>query len=192
MEFSYIFAYTCTFSFWVFINQVVFNGVKKGRSILSQNLDYSKEEWLDIMLLAGLAMATKVVEGTNRFSIFPGRLFGLIKEAVTYNELLDKVSKKYPDNELISEVVSSLKKPSHSQSNKVLKKVQEIEPLVDRVNVALAEKSDEKEAGEYRAFAYEVAYEVCKSAGGGFLGIKENIDAKEAEFLQKLKSALLD
>jgi hypothetical protein len=66
------------------------------------------------------------------------------------------------------------------------------EPLIERVNDALKEKSNEKEAGEYRAFVYELSCEVCKSAGGGFLGLNPEIDAEEAEFLKKLKAALLE
>ncbi len=161
---------------------------------MSGREDYSVEEWQDIILLGGIAMATKIVDGTNRLIMTPSRIFGIIKEAVTYQQLLDKVKNKYPDNDLIADIVTSMKQMNsqNSDSKTQIKKAKSLAPLVERVNECLAQKSDEKESSQYRAFVYELAYEVCKSAGGGWFGLGEQIDAQEAEFLQELKSLLLE
>jgi hypothetical protein len=161
---------------------------------MSNREDYSAEEWQDIILLGGIAMATKIVDGTNRLVMTPSRIFSIIKEAVTYQQLLDKVKNKYPDNDLIADIVTSMKQMNSQNpgSKANIKKAKSLEPLVERVNECLAQKSDEQEASQYRAFVYELAYEVCKSAGGGWFGIGEQIDAQEAEFLQELKSLLLE
>jgi hypothetical protein len=62
----------------------------------------------------------------------------------------------------------------------------------DLVNAVLAEKADDQEAAAYRAFVYELAYEVANACGDGFLGMGERINADEAKFLQNLKALLLE
>ncbi len=119
-------------------------------------------------------------------------MIGLIKEGITFQTSLKKAADKYPTNGLIGSLVSGMTAgPGEKKEHDFPEKLPHLEELVHRVNQILDEKSDETEAGEYRAFVYELAYDVCKSAGAGFLGTGENINAYEADFLQRLKTSLL-
>lgn len=157
---------------------------------MSCSSDYTPEEWRDLVTLAMYVLGSKILEAKN--GIFFTRIAGMVKEAISSQSLLVDFEKKYPDNELVISVISCLKPGSSGKSNELKDKLPPLEELVYRVNQILQEKSDEQEASEYRAFIYEFSYEICKSAGGGFLGISENIDAGEADLLHRLKSSLLE
>ena len=157
---------------------------------MSCNTDYTKEEWKDILALTFYAIVAKGKAVRNKISLT--RIPTLLKEVVSLQSFLSAGQKKYPDNELISSVVIDLK-PSGQNNDKSRfdGEIPDLETLVERVNQYLLKNSDDTEASEFRAFVYELAYEVCKSAGGGLLGLSENIDAAEAELLHRLKSSLL-
>lgn len=157
---------------------------------MSCNSDYTQGEWRDILLLTVYTIALKAKEARTTFSMT--KIPAFIKEAISLQNFLTAGQKKYPENELINDLVSCLKISDDAKDrNKFTEDLPQLEELVENVNRYLAEKSDETEASEYRAFVYELAYEICKSAGGGFFGISENVDATEAEFLHNLKSCLL-
>ncbi|MEW6708776.1 MAG: hypothetical protein AB1403_03055 [Candidatus Riflebacteria bacterium] len=157
---------------------------------MSCKAEYTPQEWRDLTTLAFYVMGDKAGELKNSF--FFTKLIGLIKEGMTFQTSLKKAAAKYPTNGLIGSLVSSMSAgPGEKKEHDIPEKLPHLEELVYRVNQILDEKSDDTEAGEYRAFVYELAYDVCKSAGAGFLGTGENIDAHEAEFLQRLKTALL-
>lgn len=157
---------------------------------MSCNSDYTIGEWQDILMLTLYVIALKAEDAKSAFSIT--KIPTLIKEAMSQQNFLVQGQKKYPENELINDVVSFLKPSKNGdKQNNFKKEIPKLETLVERVNTSLAEKSDEKEASEFRAFVYELSYEICKSAGGGFFGVGENVDASEAELLHKLKSCLL-
>lgn len=159
---------------------------------MSDNTDYNREEWRDLVLLASIGLGIKFSQMSSAFSI--KKIFSTVKEAFSYQQLLSKLQSKYPGNDLIADIVKNLQRTGKNSNEKsdFLKEINDFESLIARVNDTLQEKSHEKEAGEYRAFVYELACEVCKSAGGGFLGLNPEIDAEEAEFLKKLKAALLE
>ncbi|MGM0599390.1 MAG: hypothetical protein ACQETH_06190 [Candidatus Rifleibacteriota bacterium] len=161
---------------------------------MSDNTDYSPEEWRDLTVLAGIGIGRKVLKKANTFTI--RKIFSTVKEAFSYQQTLGKLEQKYPDNQLIADIIKGLQKEKENNAfnnkSELMNDVKFFEPLIDRVNDALKEKSNEKEAGEYRAFVYELSCEVCKAAGGGFLGLSSEIDAEEAQFLKKLKAALLE
>jgi hypothetical protein len=158
---------------------------------MSCRYDYSIEEWDDILKLAAIGIIQKLCNVEVSFMM--KGVFSVIKEAIAYQNFFAKAIEKYPENELIIDVIDSLK-TQKSGKNKELKpeNVPNIKKLADRVNALLEERSDEKEAGEYRAFVYELTYEIFNSAGGGFFGFSSNIDADEARFLRDLKAALLE
>ncbi|MFZ5951488.1 MAG: hypothetical protein ACOYXC_12335 [Candidatus Rifleibacteriota bacterium] len=157
---------------------------------MSCKAEYTPQEWRDLITLAFYVMGEKA--GEIKKSFFFTRIIGLIKESLAFQASMKKASGKYPTNGLIGSLVSSMSAgPGEKRDCDVPEELPHLEELVYRVNQILDEKSDETEAREYRAFVYELAYDVCKSAGAGFLGTGENIDAHEAEFLQRLKTALL-
>ena len=157
---------------------------------MSDNTDYNKEEWRDLILLASIGLGYKFVKTQKNLSI--SKMFSMIKEAFSYQQVLSQMKSKYSDNRLICDIVANINNSSmNNNRHEMLDKIKNFESLVDRVNEILAEKSNPEEAGEYRAFVYELSCEVCKAAGGGFLGLSSDIDAEEAQFLKDLKKALL-
>jgi hypothetical protein len=162
---------------------------------MSCSSDYTKEEWNEILSLAMYVLAAKGMEAKK--SVFFTRVAGLVKEAIVGQNLLFEFQKKYQHNELINNVITDLKPGVSSNTGEAKRfelsaKLPHLEELVHNVNQTLRKNSDETEASEYRAFVYELAYDICKAAGGGFLGLSENIDAGEAELLHRLKSSLLE
>lgn len=162
---------------------------------MSCSSDYTKEEWREILTLSMYVLASKGMEAKK--SVFFTKVAGLVKEAIVGQNLLLEFQNRYQHNELINNVIAELKPGVSSGSGEAKKfelssKLPHLEELAHNVNQTLLKKSDETEASEFRAFVYELAYEICKSAGGGFLGLSENIDAGEAELLHRLKSSLLE
>lgn len=158
---------------------------------MSCSSDYTPEEWRDFLALTVYVMAFKARDAQKHMAI--RKIPALVKEAFAHQGFLEEGRAKYAENELVNDVVNELKTPEQQQQRiDINNDLPDLEELIGRVNEALAQKSDDTEASEFRAFVYQLAYEVCKAAGGGFLGIGENIDAKEADFLHRLKSSLLE
>ena len=156
---------------------------------MSSKADYTLEEWREILTLATYVMAFKV-EKAKKSIIFTG-VIGLVKELFVGQSSAVELQKKYVDNELIACIIAYLKPEKAGEKLDFEMKLPNLEELVHNVDQTLLKKSDEKETAEYKAFVYELAYEICKAAGGGLLGLSENIDSNEAELLHRLKSCLL-
>lgn len=163
---------------------------------MSKRDAYDYEEWQDLRVLACSGILYKIEPGNSSGIKKPNSLSGvviLVRELLALGSFLSLSLEKYGQHELMADLINDLKENGKSiTSEKEPIEVGDIDHLVNRANEILAAKADETEAQAYRAFVYELAYEVANASGDGFFGTGARINAKEADFLQNLKARLLD
>ncbi len=163
---------------------------------MSTRTEYGFEEWQELRVLACSGILYKMEPGAGKAHQMPDSISGvviLIRELLALGSFLSKSMEKYGQYEMLSELITDLKENGKTISAETSPvSVADLDNLVERVNQILALKAREEEAQAYRAFVYELAYEVANASGDGFFGTGTKINAKEAEFLQNLKALLLD
>jgi hypothetical protein len=138
-----------------------------------------------------------------------GSGIGTIKEMIANTKSFIAGAKEFPDNEIIKGILPNLKDfedtKEKSKDMKIhykewlkSKNIDSFEKMQDaviedvkKVDELLKQKSDQKEAGEYKEWALEIAKNVANAAKeGGFLGFGgERISKEEREFFEKIANA---
>lgn len=156
---------------------------------MSQKSDYTEAEWTQLVGLSVLIPVHLLKSGISPLSIIRK-----IKEVAAYTASRTKIVEKYPDNSLIKDIFSNLN-ADNQQVGDVFKECIEdraaLSNLIKEVNEVLIQKSDDTEAGEYKAAIYQYATEIASASGDGFFGGGAKINTQEAEFLHALKQELL-
>lgn len=151
--------------------------------------DYTKQEWRNIIILASHGISELRLK-KKRLSA--SMLVGIVKELAAFSGFFAKAKAKYPNNELVKDVAECLKDGNKCKETYFLPETYpQVEDIAAKVNSILAKKSDKVEASEFRAFVYEMTFELCNASGDGFLGAGAKINASEAELLHRLKSSML-
>ncbi len=163
---------------------------------MSGRNQYEPEEWKKLNLLAASGILYKV-NGISRGARSLSGVVVILRELVALGSFLAASLEKYGRHELLKDLINDLKERSKIKVNaeeeeETQTEIEDLDALVAEVNAILAEKADEEEAQAYRAFVYELAFEVANASGDGFLGMGTKINAKEAVFLHDLKSLLLE
>ncbi|PKL43670.1 MAG: hypothetical protein CVV41_07815 [Candidatus Riflebacteria bacterium HGW-Riflebacteria-1] len=154
--------------------------------------DFDPKEWSDLMYFACIGLSYKY---STRDIHALSDMVGFLREMLSAHTFLTSAMNKYGNLELLREVINDLVSASKSRQellNEDFNPFKNLEPTVARANQILADKATSEEARAMRAFTYELAFEIAKAAGDGFLGTGTKVSQSEAEFLSELKSHLLD
>jgi hypothetical protein len=159
---------------------------------MSCRTDYTTEEWNELVNISFLG--AYLVVGTARKLRF-SKVATLIRETIALQKFLARAKDIYPDNQLLQDILLEFR--GHQRGERIDKFLpetgeNEIIARVGSINKILAEKSIPVEAAQFKAFVYELAYEVCHASGDGFFGGGPKINADEARFLTILKRELLE
>jgi len=161
---------------------------------MSKRENYDIQEWQDLRLLACCGILSKLPQGlpdARKINSFSDAVI-MIRELLALGNFLSQSLTKYADYQLMNDLILDLKENGKDIANdgsNVM--IEDLDRLVSRANEILAERAEEGEAQAYRAFVYELAYEVANACGDGFLGMGNRINMSEAEFLHNLKTRLL-
>lgn len=161
---------------------------------MSKRENYEIQEWQDLRLLACCGILSKLPAGqpdSRKINSISDAVI-MIRELLALGTFLSQSLTKYGDYELMNDLILDLKENGKDVANEGSPiMIEDLDRLVSRANEILAERAEEGEAQAYRAFVYELAYEVANASGDGFLGLGSRINMNEAEFLHNLKTRLL-
>ena len=161
---------------------------------MSVKSDYNKEEWHMLYSLpAAVGMSVLMVDESG--------MWGTTKETFAVSKNMAMGVKNYPANALIQTLLTDKKDPDGDPVKDAFKDLKEdmkqkgIENFIEEVAgdcgkaaSLLAEKSDDKEAAEYKAWVIGVGQGVAEAAKEK--GSSGKVSDKEQELLDKFSAAL--
>lgn len=156
---------------------------------MSQKSDYTEVEWGKLIGLSVTVPVYLLKKGLSALSIVRK-----VKEVQAYTAFRAKIVEKYPNNFLVTNIFATFNTESKETGNilsECLKSREALSSLINEVNEILSQKSDDGEAGEFKAAIYQYATEIASASGDGLLGGGAKINAQEAAFLHDLKRDLL-
>jgi len=159
---------------------------------MTQKANFSHDEWNNLISFACIGVCYKY---SNRDANSLTGIVCLIREMLSVQKFLASAMNKYGNLELLKEIISELTTNGKFQQDMInddFRNFSNLEIPVARVNQILSEKATIEEARAMRAFTYEIAFEAANAAGDGFLGTGTKISQEEADFLNKLKSHLIE
>lgn len=162
---------------------------------MSNKSDYTKEEWILLHQVPGMVGAAVLAADESG-------MWGTTKEAFALSKEWAKGVSGYPQNTLITELLTQKEDPEGDPMKDAYKDFKEdlkrkgldqftAGIVADCANVAaiLAEKSDEQETAEYKEWVMNIGRKVAETAKEkGSSGGK--VSLKEEALLQKVSEAL--
>ncbi len=135
---------------------------------MSKRENYDIQEWQELRLLACCGILCKLRPGAPEVKKVKSLTDAviLIRELLALGSFLSQSLEKYGDFEFMRDMIGDLKDNGNaiaSEGSPIM--IEDLDRLVARANEILADRAEESEAQAFRAFVYELAYEVANASG---------------------------